>query len=219
MFQPIPMKRSTKYGNNFWDGYSYKLKRDVHFFSDLEYEHWLLVEADPNIIDFCEQPLEIKFVYEGKLRSSIFDMWVKYNEGQEEFREVKYQSHLNQGHPKYEETQKQITIQREWCEMKGYVHKVQTDDFIRSNPLFLDNCRMLVSYGGMFLPKHKVLLQEIVDSMTVKQCTIRELILDYKYHPIVDVQISIFLGIYNGVIAAPLKEAQINQFIEVRRNV
>ncbi|GGB52885.1 TnsA endonuclease N-terminal domain-containing protein [Fictibacillus barbaricus] len=219
MFQPIPMKRSTKYGNNFWDGKSYKLKRDVHFFSDLEYEHWLLVEADPCIIDFCEQPLEIKFVYQGKLRSSIFDMWVKYENGHEEFREVKYESHLKPGHPKYEDTLKQITIQREWCEIKGYGYKVQTDDFIRSNLLFLDNCRMLVSYGGMFLPKHKVLLQEIVESMTVNQCPIRELILTYKHHPIVDVQISIFLGIYNGVIAAPLKEAQINQFMEVWRNV
>jgi hypothetical protein len=219
MYLPIPMKRSMKYGNNFWHGYSYKAKRDVRFFSDLEYEHWLLVETNPSIIDFCEQPLEIKFFYNGKLRSSIFDMWIKYEDGIEEFREIKYQSHLEKSHPKYEDTIKQITIQREWCRTKGFLHSVQTDEIIRCNSLFVDNSRILVSYVRMVQPKHSTHLQEILEAMTPQPFTIQQLCHAFKHVPLIDVQIAIFLGVYLGELRAPLKESQINQFMEVHKNV
>ncbi|WP_419873328.1 hypothetical protein [Candidatus Pristimantibacillus sp. PTI5] len=35
MYTPIPMKRSTRYGNNSWEAFSIKMNRDVRFFSDL----------------------------------------------------------------------------------------------------------------------------------------------------------------------------------------
>jgi TnsA endonuclease N terminal len=219
MYLPIPMKRSMKYGNNFWHGYSYKVKRDTYFFSDLEYEHWMIVETNPHIVDFCEQPLEIKYFYNGKLRSSIFDMWVKYDNGQEEFREVKYQSHLEKAHPKYEETIKQITIQKEWCRTKGFPYSVQTDEKIRCNPLWVDNCRILISYVRMAQPKHITLLQEIIEAMTPQPCSIQQLSLAFKQVPLIDIQIAIFLGVYMGRLIAPLKESQITQFMEVQKNV
>lgn len=219
MYLPIPMKRSMKYGNNFWHGFSYKAKRDVRFFSDLEYEHWLLVETNPCIIDFCEQPLEIKFFFNGKLCSSIFDMWVKYDDGQEEFREIKYQSHLEIGHPRYEDTIKQITVQKEWCKTKGFRHSVQSDEIVRSNPMLIDNCRILISYVRMAQPKHITLLQEIIEVMTPEPCSIKQLSLSFKAVPLIDVQIAIILGIYKGRLIAPLNESQINQFMEVHKNV
>ncbi len=60
MYTPIPMKRSTRYGNNYWEAFSNKMNRDVRFFSDLEYDHWILVEADLDIVAFCEQPMRIQ---------------------------------------------------------------------------------------------------------------------------------------------------------------
>lgn len=32
MYTPIPIKRSTHYGNNYWEGFSPKLKRNVRFY-------------------------------------------------------------------------------------------------------------------------------------------------------------------------------------------
>lgn len=209
------MKRSMKYGNNFWHGYSYKVKRDVRFFSDLEYENWLLVETNPHIVNFCEQPFEIQFFYNGKLRSSIFDMWIKYDDGQEEFREVKYQSHLLKGHPKFEDTLKQITGQREWCKSNGFNHRVETDVQIRGNALLVDNSRILISYVRMVQPKHNDLLSEILLSIDTASYSIQDLCNLHKKHPMIDVQISILLGIYKGDIIAPVKEKQINQLMRV----
>jgi TnsA endonuclease N terminal len=219
MYQPLTMNRSKKFGSEFWHGKSYKVKRDVNFFSNLEYEHWLLVENDPRIINFCEQPLEIKFFYEGKLRSSIFDMWVKYNNGLEEFREIKYESHLKVEHADYKKTKKQLTIQREWCEMKGFAYSVQTEVLIRENLLYIDNCRMLISHVRMVRPKHVALLQGILDLLIINSHSIKEICDTFQHISSIDVQITIFLGIYLGKIAAPIKDKQITQFMEVSRNV
>ena len=35
-----------------------------------------MVDADPEVITYCEQPLEISYVLNGRLRTSIFDMWI-----------------------------------------------------------------------------------------------------------------------------------------------
>ncbi|KEP24869.1 hypothetical protein BA70_14805 [Bacillus zhangzhouensis] len=58
MYSPINIKRSSKFGNNYWEAYSPKLKRNVRLFSDLEYDFWVLVETDPKIPNFCERPFE-----------------------------------------------------------------------------------------------------------------------------------------------------------------
>ncbi|MED0708838.1 DDE-type integrase/transposase/recombinase [Aneurinibacillus aneurinilyticus] len=56
-FQPVPLKRNAHYGSNYWEVYSPKIKRNVHLFSDLEYDHWVSVETNPQIKAFCEQPV------------------------------------------------------------------------------------------------------------------------------------------------------------------
>ncbi|WP_240524300.1 MULTISPECIES: TnsA endonuclease N-terminal domain-containing protein [Bacillus cereus group] len=94
MYKPLITNTSKKFGNNRWFSYSSKLQRNVFLFSDLEYEHWLIIESNPKVIDFCEQPLIMNSYTNGKLMNSIIDMWVKYNTGHEEFLEIKYSSDL-----------------------------------------------------------------------------------------------------------------------------
>ncbi|WP_445671398.1 TnsA endonuclease N-terminal domain-containing protein [Paenibacillus sp. FSL K6-3166] len=43
---------------------------------------------------YCEQHKEISYVIDGKLHTSIFDMWIKYTNGEEEYIEVKYENEL-----------------------------------------------------------------------------------------------------------------------------
>ncbi|WP_350302699.1 hypothetical protein [Peribacillus frigoritolerans] len=63
MYSPIPTKRSSKFGNNYWEAYSPKVKRNVRLFSDLEYDFWVLIETNPQISTYCERPLEIEQFY------------------------------------------------------------------------------------------------------------------------------------------------------------
>ncbi|MFF2876161.1 TnsA endonuclease N-terminal domain-containing protein [Gottfriedia sp. NPDC057991] len=63
-------------------------------------------------MEFCEQPLKIEYEYEGKKRASIFEMWVKFRDGSEEFREIKYKSMLQNDHENYDDTMRQIQLQK-----------------------------------------------------------------------------------------------------------
>ncbi|HDR7211035.1 TPA: Tn7 transposase TnsA N-terminal domain-containing protein, partial [Bacillus cytotoxicus] len=146
MYTPIKVKRNTKYGNNYWSGFSFKMNRKVEFFSDLEYEHWLLVECDPTIKKFCEQPLKVEYILNDKIRHSIPDMWILYTDNSEKMIEVKYTSSLIPSHPKYEETMQQITIQREWCKSNGLNHEVKTEKKIRENRILLGNYRKMIPF-------------------------------------------------------------------------
>lgn len=145
MYTPIKFK-NKKYGNNRWDTFSKKLGRDVHLYSDLEYEHWILIEFDPNVLTFCEQPLKIKYFLDNKLIESIFDMWVKYLNGDEFFIEVKYLKELNPNYEKSDRAIRQTKIQKLWCEENNKNYKVVTENEIRKNPVLLSNANTIVSF-------------------------------------------------------------------------
>ena len=59
-FKPVfKRKRNGRFGNNIWISYSPKLNRNITLYSDLEYDHWILIENDKNIKSFCEQPYHV----------------------------------------------------------------------------------------------------------------------------------------------------------------
>lgn len=83
-------------------------------------------------MDFCEQPLKVTNHINGEAKSSIFDMYIKYDDGKQEFREIKYSSELNKPN-----VIDQIAIQSSWCNENGYEHIIQTEIEIRENRLLL----------------------------------------------------------------------------------
>ena len=93
--KPIDMPRGSHYGSNYFIVYSQKIKRNVKLYSNLEYYNFLTLEVDPNIEYFCEQPYEISINIGNTLRKAVFDMYVKYKDGREEFQEIKYKSELS----------------------------------------------------------------------------------------------------------------------------
>ncbi|CAM2777569.1 hypothetical protein PASE110613_00180 [Paenibacillus sediminis] len=67
MFTPIPLSKSEKCGIGYWEGFSPKLRRDITLLGDLEYDHWLFVETNPSISNYCERPTLIKAITNGKV--------------------------------------------------------------------------------------------------------------------------------------------------------
>ncbi|MBD5797379.1 S-layer protein [Bacillus pseudomycoides] len=210
------MPRNKHYGSNYWTSYSPKLKRDVHFYSDLEYDHWLLVETNPLIAVFCEQPLKVNFTFEGKNRYTIFDMWIKEHTGEEYLIEVKYSSEMSKNHRNYERTMRQIETQQRWCENNNIAYRVLTEKEIRNNYILLDNCRLLLSFTKHFhesLPSTEASVMEIVKQ---RRCTIFEIInslsgLDYRH-----VQMAIFKLCFEGNIQCDLEKEPLGELTEVR---
>ncbi|GAB6989919.1 TnsA endonuclease N-terminal domain-containing protein [Paenibacillus pini] len=148
MYSPVNIrKRNGKYGNNNWFSYSSKINRNVYLYSDLEYDHWILIEFDRQIVDFCEQPLHVEEYVEGEWINTVFDMWVKTTTGEEKFIEVKYACELDQKHEKFSSRSfRQINSQEKWCAAQGYTHEVHTDNYIYKNRTLISNYRKMLPY-------------------------------------------------------------------------
>ena len=146
IYTPVPIKRSSKYGNNYWETYSPKMNRTVRLFSDLEYDNWVLVETNPAVDVFCEQPFEIQYSYDGKPAKSIPDMWLKYKDGYQSLVEVKYSKELTPESKNYLKTDRQVNIQKSYCVEKGFNHRIRTEKDIRGDGIFLANMKMLLPY-------------------------------------------------------------------------
>jgi|SRR5882672_4093458 len=142
--RPVWVRPQNNYGSNRWVVFSPKLGRVVILYSDLERDHWVLLEADPRILKFCEQPLRISVRLASGTVQTIFDMWLKWQDGQEELREVKYKDQLH-GSPR---AHRQLEAQATWASLVSFRYSVVTEEVIRANPIFLANWKRILSYLG-----------------------------------------------------------------------
>ncbi|MDF2652310.1 MAG: hypothetical protein K0Q73_8115 [Paenibacillus sp.] len=146
MDKPIVMPRSSRYGNNYWNSKGPKFgMREVILYSDLEFDHWLTVEANPDVETYCEQQKEISYVYNGKMHTSILDMYVRHSDGTVLYVEVKYECELQQFHKNYERTKRQIEAQRHWCVQEGFQYEVRTEKTIRISRFYTENLTKIVT--------------------------------------------------------------------------
>lgn len=165
---PVKAGPQTQYGNNRWEVYSPKLGRNVTLYSDLEYDHWVLVEVDPEVQTFCEQPLKIQIkIPIGKI-STIFDMWILWNNGIEEFREVKYANDLENYTPD-SRIFRQIEAQKKWCELENKNYTIITDKEIRNNQIFLANWKLILHHLGSARDINLSLLANRIELMLLEK--------------------------------------------------
>lgn len=164
IYNPIVTNISNKYGNNRWKTKSLKIDREVYLYSDLEYDNWLTVECNPSIINFCEQPFIIKIPYNNTIRTSIPDMWILYDNGDEEIIEVKYSKDLIKNKVK-----EQIEIQQIWATKNCIRHRIITEREVRGNRLLLSNYKSLLNILKNVEKKELVALDDYLDIIKAKE--------------------------------------------------
>lgn len=214
MYVPVEQKKISHFGSNFWDGYSYKINRDVFFYSELEYDHWILVECNPNIVAFCEQPKKISGYVDDEYKESIFDMWIQWKDGSEEFIEIKYSHDIKDIETRNDRVSKQLKLQQNWCIENKFTYRILTENEIRIYPL-LSNSKILLPYikkmkKGSEITKYKIL-------KTLKQGThnIQSLSNQLKDIQITELYQEIFSLYLNGKIKIEIESSPINQNTEV----
>lgn len=157
--EPIKMNRSTHYGCNYYEFKSRKLNRIVTAFSNLEYWNQIYLEMDPTVEKYCEQPYKAEVFFDGNTYETVFDVWVKYTDGSEEFQEIKYSEELEGKDAASGRSYRQIAIQKAWCEQNGKKYVVRTDKEILLGTHYMRNLQYLY---------FKVLRLEGVDSVAEK---------------------------------------------------
>lgn len=157
--KPIKMPRGTQYGSNYYEFYSCKLKRIVAAYSNLEYWNQICLEMDYRVEKYCEQPLKADVLFDGKKYETIFDVWVKYIDGTEEFQEVKMADEIEDEHNYSNRSYKQIVLQKAWCEQNNMQYSIRTDKDIILGTHYINNILYLYP---------KVLRLEGIDSIDEK---------------------------------------------------
>lgn len=210
---PIVMPRSKKYGSNYWNSRGLKVDRDVILYSDLEYDHWVRMETTPDVIEYCEQPLEINYVLNEKRHKTIFDMCALHKDGIRIFIEVKYEKDLKPTSRKYDVTMRQIEAQREWCRLNDVLHEVRTEKYIRTGPYAIENrLKILKSITNQKVPHF---LQDVSDSIGNHKISIRNLCKNLMNLGLYDVFLACYWLYYIGTINVDLDSAIWNLDMEV----
>ncbi|HEY9155335.1 MAG TPA: TnsA endonuclease N-terminal domain-containing protein [Opitutaceae bacterium] len=120
--------------------FSPKLGRTTTASSKLEFERRLLVEFDPKVKEYLEEPDWAQAVIDGKRVRSRFDLLVEFVDGSRRYEEIKYASELKDPASR---AHRQIEVQRVFCERMGYSHAVVTDLEIWENPILVVSLRRL----------------------------------------------------------------------------
>lgn len=138
-YNPVWSLPASRFGNNRWIVFSLRLLRLVVLYSDLEYDHWVTVEANYRVVSYCEQPLRIRAKTADGFVTTIFDMWLLFASGKEVFREVKYSAQLTEAR-----VVRQILAQRTYCAIESGNHEVFDEHRIRRNPVYLRSWKFML---------------------------------------------------------------------------
>ncbi|AVK97004.1 S-layer protein [Lysinibacillus sphaericus] len=209
LYKPLITSASKKFGNNRWESFSNKLKRNVFLFSDLEYQHWIQIETDPNIIDFCEQAIKMEIIEENKKQFSIIDMWVKYKNGKQLFIEIKYSKDLNK-----DSVKKQINVQRLWCKANQANHLIKTENEIILNPIKLSNLKLLIRQINNTLATKEEKVEIVKKHIIEHPKSIQQITLETNIETSELINIICIL-LYNGYIKCDLDSRHLGKNTEV----
>ncbi|MGQ7887562.1 TnsA endonuclease N-terminal domain-containing protein [Paenibacillus sp. WC2504] len=216
--QPVIKKRRNgRYGNNNWIKYSSKIQRDVFLYSDLEYDHWILIEFDKNVKYFCEQPLHVKEFVNGEWVDTIFDMWIMTVDNKYKFVEIKYAADLNPNHQDFSKrSSEQVEKQRKWCSSFGHPYEVHSEDFIYQNKLLLNNYKIMLPYIDNRKIKNDIERKSIINILKLNEkSTIRNIEVQLPHLSKQSVRDTLYNLIYEGVLNANLGSTAVGINTEV----
>ena len=219
---PAPVWKQPRgsYGSNFWQMYSWKLDRDVHFYSSLERDHGVIVEADPTVASFCEQPLRINIKVDGRDRETVMDMLIQFTDGRTEYREIKYESDVQEADD-HSRVARQLAAQREWAFVTANDYKVVTDKEIRRNPTFLRNWKQILAYLATYASYDLAEIEhQLLAAFDIKPSWSLNDLEQYLARPARQaVKAAIFRLIHGGLCTAPLDVYPLTNSVTIQRGI
>lgn len=88
--KPIEKERSSSYGTNYLICRSRKLSRRITAFNNITFDGLMTLEMNPEVLSYCERPLEEQVFIDGKRHVIRPDVYVEYRDGHAEFQWFRY---------------------------------------------------------------------------------------------------------------------------------
>lgn len=157
----MPVRKIPRYGaghKNLGKFASVKTGRVAWYESLTERDCMYLLDFDPDVIYWHEQPLRIRFSHGGKTHRYTPDLEV-HRTGKKQIVEVKPKHQVDSG--KWDVLFRTVSS---ICAQEGYEYIVMTDEVIRKQPK-LENVKRLWKYARTaVLPQHQVLCNRFFQS-------------------------------------------------------
>lgn len=132
--EPIEKDRSSSYGTNYLICRSRKLSRRVSAFSNIAFDGLMTLEMDPDVLSYCERPLEDKVFIDGSRYPIKPDAYVKYLDGHTEFQWFRYKPDENEH---LETHAKAWSLQNDVCVRIRYAEDIYKGPFYIRNLCYL----------------------------------------------------------------------------------
>jgi hypothetical protein len=204
----MPVRKIPRYGaqKNIGKFASVKTGRIAWYESLLERDYMYLLDFDPDVTYWHEQPLKIRYLLDGKTHFYTPDVDV-HRTSKKQIVEVKTQEQIATG--KWDVL---FRAARSICEEEGYEFLVATDKMIRQQPK-LHNVKTLWKYARThFMPQHQLLCAEFFQKQAA-EVELGDLIAFFKSESVSAqvVYAMLFWGILDFDLMQPL-----NQFTSIK---
>ncbi len=200
----VPVRKAANRGKNIV-GYfpSLKLGRMINFESLIERDLIYLLDYEPQVEQFCEQPLSIEYLHNGKKHHYTPDFHVRYA-GQNLLIECKPKQFIDKI-----DNQVKFNAAQEWCQVRGWIFGVVTDEQLAAT-WRLENIKLLTRFARYVIPaevKERILTCLAAATGPVKIAEITQSI-----HPTMPEAglIPILHLAFHHQVYLPLAEAKIN---------
>jgi hypothetical protein len=202
----MPVRKvSNRGGNTIGRFPSTKMGRMIAFESLLERDFIYLLEYEPDVEWFEEQPLKIEYLYEAKHLHYTPDFHLLGCGGRHELVECKPERFIET-----EENCRKFAVAQEWCERKGWGFRVVTDQDVRRG-FRLQNVKLLARYARQ---KVDITIRSQIHTLlqtTQTPLSIRDLVDKLVSTDTTTVIASVFSLAYHDEISLSLDDAPISE--------
>lgn len=172
----MPVRKIPRYGaqKNIGRFSSVKTGRVAWYESLLERDYMYLLDFDPRVTFWHEQPLRIRFAHGGKTHFYTPDLEV-HRHSKKQIVEVKSKRQVESGKWDF-----LFRTAASICEQEGYEFIVVTDEVIKQQPK-LESVKRLWKYARTpVLPQHQILCSEFFQKKNLAQVELGDLLKLFK---------------------------------------
>lgn len=205
---PLRTSRPGKPVGEHWEWFSPRLQREITAESNAEHDFYTLIDTNPDVEIWCEQPIRVEAAINGKRHSSILDVWVKHCTGTEYFWEVKEDKALAKAHrDPGSAVGIQLEVQKRWSAQTTSNYGVVTANRIRTNNVYLTNKKLIrtsvtssrnIDFGDLPV--------RIQRSVSQSRRTLGDIVRIFHEDPKSYVEAAIMKALYWGLIQADLNQ-------------
>jgi len=191
--KPATNKRPYKSHMYFVKGI--KIDRQIRFFHRLNLQQWIRLEADTDVIAYCERPIEINHA---NIKNQVVDFWVKRKD-REELQFIQNS----------ESTNSVSTIAEDyafnsWLDTRNMqLHIIKGGD-IESEPIYIANWQTILHFlGSNYKLVQKSLMEKLFSALkTQSEITLQSAIDTFPSEDPVLTKTAIFKLLHNGRLSS-----------------